>query len=92
MAHEIAAGVVEISGERSGDFGGAIAQTSFSMLRSALGQVLNLCLRFFLVPFGGLQKIVDSLMLGGFGPALEIGQALGRDRVGGFAQELFHAA
>ncbi len=55
VADEIAAGSIELAGKHRGDFAGAFAQARFGLLSGAFRKMLNLCLRFFLVPLRGFQ-------------------------------------
>src|SRR5258708_24231124 len=57
VANKIAAGTIELSGKHGGDFVGARLEPAFGLLTSAFRKLLNLRLRFFLVPLGGFQQI-----------------------------------
>src|SRR4029077_3875992 len=78
VADEIAAGIVELAGKHGGDFAGAFPQAPFGLLSGAFREMLNLCLRFFLVPLRGFQQIIDDLMLGSLCFAFKIREAARR--------------
>src|SRR6267378_2815420 len=88
VANKIAAGTIELSGKHGGDFVGARLEPAFGLLTSAFRKLLNLRLRFFLVPLGGFQQIVDHLMLGAFRLTLQVSEAAGGNGVRGFPQQL----
>src|ERR1700737_4705153 len=73
VAYEITAGIIKLAGKHGGDFTGAFAQARFGLLSSAFREMLNLRLRFFLVPLRGFQQIIDHLVLGGLCFAFKIG-------------------
>ena len=86
VANEIAAGVIQLAGKHGGDFAGPFPQANLGLLTGTFREMLNLCLRFFLVPLGGFQQIIDNLVLGALGFAFQVGEAARRNSVGAFAQ------
>src|SRR6267154_6794124 len=92
VAHEIAASIIELSGKHGGDFVGARLEPAFRLLTSAFRKMLNLRLRFFLVPLGGFKQIIDNLVLGAFRFTFEVREAAGGNGVRGFAQKLLDSA
>ena len=56
------------------------------------GNVLNMSLRFFLVPFRGLENILNGLMFDVADFFVEVGKIPGGDGARSFFQNLFDAA
>src|SRR5205814_82233 len=55
VTHEIAAGVTEFTGKYAGDFGSLLAKERGGLFAGFIGKVLDLSLRFLLVPLRGLE-------------------------------------